>query len=75
MSNRILFCLIRWVFVMYISSTSSTNIIHRQYILLTIGSHSANEIVNRMNNLINSILNAEKDGHRILDNLNLAKKN
>jgi ABC-type cobalamin/Fe3+-siderophores transport system ATPase subunit len=72
MTTRIIFCLVRWLFIMYFAGSDLTHIIHRQYILLTIGSHSANEIVNRMNNLINSILNAEKDCHRVLESLNLA---
>ena len=70
--TRVVFCFIRWCFVMYFSNGLTTKNVHRQYILLTIGSHSSNEIVNRMNRLINAIMNAEKDCHRVLDSLNLA---
>lgn len=72
MLNRVLFCFIRWCFIMYFTNGMTTKDVHRQYILLTIGSHSSNEIVNRMNRLINAIMNAEKDCHRVLDSLNHA---
>ena len=73
MFTRMVFCLIRLVFISFCVQMK-TSAVHRQYILLTIGANSANEIISRMNNLINTSLNAEKNCHRILESINSAEK-
>lgn len=72
--NRIIYCIIRLIYVVFFTQGMKTSQVHRQYILLTIGASSANEIINRMNNLINLNLNAEKDCHRMIESINTAIK-